>query len=107
METLKIAQKIIRENAFEHKKKKPGLSANRPSNNSAQAINPSNETNVSQSADVSQAHEVASNKSSLYDPDSAQSLSEPKKEQASFLNKQFRWQMSYGQVYEILDNYIT
>ena len=29
----KITEKIIRENAFEHKKKKPGLSANRPSNN--------------------------------------------------------------------------
>ena len=29
----KITEKIIRENSFEHKKKKPGLSANRPSNN--------------------------------------------------------------------------
>ena len=40
MEALKIAEKIIRENAFEHEKKKPGLhltpgslSTNRPSNN--------------------------------------------------------------------------
>jgi len=38
LEALKIAQKIIRENAFEDKKKKPrlfnpGLSANQPSNN--------------------------------------------------------------------------
>ena len=30
---LKIAEKIIQENAFEPKKKKPGLSANRLSNN--------------------------------------------------------------------------
>ena len=29
---------IIRENAFEHKKKKPGLSANQPSNNRAQLL---------------------------------------------------------------------
>ena len=29
-------EKIIRENAFEHKKKKPGLSAHRPSKNRAQ-----------------------------------------------------------------------
>ena len=33
IESSKITEKIIRENAFEHKKKKPGLSANRPSNN--------------------------------------------------------------------------
>ena len=33
LEVLKITEKIIRENAFEHKKNKPGLSANRPSNN--------------------------------------------------------------------------
>ena len=33
LEALKITEKIIRENAFEHKKEKPGLSANRPSNN--------------------------------------------------------------------------
>ena len=39
-----------------------------------QAIKPSDETNVSKSADVSQAHEVASNKSSFFDPGSAQSL---------------------------------
>ena len=32
-------RKIIRENAFEHKKKKPGLSANRPSNNWALGTN--------------------------------------------------------------------
>ena len=30
---LKIREKIVRENAFEQKIKKPGLSANRPSNN--------------------------------------------------------------------------
>ena len=42
MEALKIAQKNIRENAFEHKKEKPGLNVtpgyalNRPSNNWAQ-----------------------------------------------------------------------
>ena len=30
---LKITEKIIRENAFEQKEKKRGLSANRPSNN--------------------------------------------------------------------------
>ena len=30
---LKITQKIIRENVFEQKKKKPGLSADRLSNN--------------------------------------------------------------------------
>ena len=36
MEALKITEKIIRENAFEHKKQKPGLSANRPANNWAQ-----------------------------------------------------------------------
>ena len=35
MEALKITEKIIRENAPEHKKKKPGLSANRPPNNRA------------------------------------------------------------------------
>ena len=29
-------REIIRENAFEHKKKKPGLNPNRPSNNWAQ-----------------------------------------------------------------------
>ena len=28
-----MTEKIIRENAFEHKKKKPGLTASRPSNN--------------------------------------------------------------------------
>ena len=36
MEALKIAEKIIRENSFEHKEKKPGLSANRLSSNWAQ-----------------------------------------------------------------------
>ena len=35
MEALKTMEKIIRENAFEHKKK-PGLSAHRPSKNRAQ-----------------------------------------------------------------------
>ena len=30
---LKITEKIIQRNVFEQKKKKPGLSANRPSNN--------------------------------------------------------------------------
>ena len=29
---------MVWENAFEHKKKKPGLSANRPSNNCAQSV---------------------------------------------------------------------
>ena len=43
IEALKIAQKIIRENAFEHEKEtwvkfNPGLSANRSSNNWAQGI---------------------------------------------------------------------
>ena len=33
MEALKVTEKIIQENAFEHNKMKPGLSANRPSNN--------------------------------------------------------------------------
>ena len=33
MKALKITEEIIRENAFEHKKKKPGLRANRPWNN--------------------------------------------------------------------------
>ena len=33
MEALKIKEQIIRENAFKHKEEKPGLSANRPSNN--------------------------------------------------------------------------
>ena len=33
IESFQIPGKIIRENAFEHKKKKPGLSANWPSNN--------------------------------------------------------------------------
>ena len=33
MKALKITEEIIRENAFEHKKKKPRLRANRPSNN--------------------------------------------------------------------------
>ena len=33
IESSKITLEIIRENAFEHKKEKPGLSANRPSNN--------------------------------------------------------------------------
>ena len=42
MEALKISEKkIIPENAFEHKKKKPGLSAIRPWNNSAQEFFPS------------------------------------------------------------------
>ena len=36
-----IRKKIIPENAFEHKKKKPELSANRPWNNSAQEFFPS------------------------------------------------------------------
>ena len=36
--TLKITEKIIRENAFEHQKKKPGLSANQPLNNWAQLV---------------------------------------------------------------------
>ena len=34
----KISEKIIREKAFEHKKKKPGLSANQPSNNWALGV---------------------------------------------------------------------
>ena len=38
LKALKITEKIIRENAFELKKKKPGLSANRPSNNWAQSF---------------------------------------------------------------------
>ena len=33
-----ITKRIIPENAFEHKKKKPGLSTNRPLNNSALEI---------------------------------------------------------------------
>ena len=33
-----MTEKIIRENAFEHKKGKPGLSANQPSNNWALKI---------------------------------------------------------------------
>ena len=36
MEAKKITERIILENVFELKKKKPGLSGNRPSNNSAQ-----------------------------------------------------------------------
>ena len=32
---LKIAEKIIQRNVFEQRKKKPGLSADRPSNNCA------------------------------------------------------------------------
>ena len=36
MEALKIAEKIIRKNASEHEKEKPGLSANRLSKNWAQ-----------------------------------------------------------------------
>ena len=36
MKALKLTERIISENAFEYKKKKPGLSASRPSNNSAQ-----------------------------------------------------------------------
>ena len=35
----KITEKIIRENAFEYKKKKPRLITNRPSNNWALIIN--------------------------------------------------------------------
>ena len=38
--SLKITEKIIRENAFKHEKKKPGSSANRPSNNWALINNP-------------------------------------------------------------------
>ena len=37
-QVIKIIEKIIRENAFENKKKKPGLSANRPSNKWAQGF---------------------------------------------------------------------
>ena len=37
---LKITEKIIQRNVFEQKKKKPGLSANRPSNNWAQEKDP-------------------------------------------------------------------
>ena len=70
-----------------------------------QDIRPSKETNVSQSSEGSQAHLVASNKSPLYNPDSAQFLWEPTKELASFIDKQFRRKMSYDRVYEILDNY--
>ena len=33
---LKVTEKIIRRNVFQQKKKKPGLSAYRPSNNCAQ-----------------------------------------------------------------------
>ena len=36
IESSKNTREIIPENAFEHKRKKPGLSANRPSNNRAQ-----------------------------------------------------------------------
>ena len=44
---LKIAEKIIQRNVFEQKKKKPGLSANRPSNNCAlQNIYCSNQNNT-------------------------------------------------------------
>ena len=35
-ESSKNTEKIVRENYFEHKKMKPALSANRPSNNWAQ-----------------------------------------------------------------------
>lgn len=68
-------------------------------------IRPSKETYVSQSSEGSQAHLVASNKSPLYNPDSAQFLWEPTRELASFIDKQFRRKMSYDRVYEILDNY--
>lgn len=47
---------------------------------------------------------MASNKSPLYNPDSAQFLWEPTRELASFIDKQFRRKMSYDRVYEILDN---
>ena len=70
-----------------------------------QDIRPSKETNVSQSSEGSQAHLVASNKSPLYNPDSAQFLWEPTRELASFIDKQFRRKMIYDRVYEILDNY--
>ena len=70
-----------------------------------QDIRPSKETNVSQSSEGSQAHLVASNKSPLYNADSAQFLWEPTRELASFIDKQFRRKMSYDRVYEILDNY--
>ena len=70
-----------------------------------QDIRPSKETNVSQSSEGSQAHLVASSKSPLYNPDSAQFLWEPTRELASFIDKQFRRKMSYDRVYEILDNY--
>ena len=52
LEALKIAEKIIREKAFEHNKKKtrvkfnPGLSANRLSNNWAQVFSPKSETYI-------------------------------------------------------------
>lgn len=70
-----------------------------------QDIRPSKETNVFQSSEGSQAHLVASNKSPLYNSDSAQFLWEPTRELASFIDKQFRRKMSYDRVYEILDNY--
>ena len=52
LEALKIAEKIIREKAFEHNKNKtrvkfnPGLSANRLSNNWAQVFSPKSETYI-------------------------------------------------------------
>ena len=52
LEALKIAEKIIREKAFEHNKKKtrvkfnPGLNANRLSNNWAQVFSPKSETYI-------------------------------------------------------------
>ena len=70
-----------------------------------QDIRPSKETNVFQSSEGSQAHLVASNKSPLYNPDSAQFLWEPTKELASFWDKQFRGKISYDQVHKILDTY--
>ena len=39
MEVLNITEKTLPENAFEHKNKKPALSANRPSNNWAPVLN--------------------------------------------------------------------
>lgn len=38
MEALKITEKTIRESAFAHKQKKPGLGAKRPSNNWAKGF---------------------------------------------------------------------
>lgn len=75
------------------------------------ATRSSHETNTSQTPQkthpIKQDSNNSASTSSLYDPDSTKSSSGPRRELSTFLEKQFRRKLTYGQVGEILVSKMT